>query len=134
MDSAGRLSDGQLVTLLVGLGLELLPLHQAGNAYGPIHPAHVSVDARGRPRLADVAPPPAWTPHDDWVALIRLGRFMGASPRAGALSWEGVTAAGAVDEASREGVSLLMWLMRWAPPEPLPFQGLRAGAEPMLLH
>ena len=122
MDWVGRLRDGQLVTLLVGLGLELLPLHRAGHAYGPIHPAHVSVDSTGRPHLAHVAPPPTWTPHDDWAALIRLGRFVGATPRAGALSWAGVTAAVAVDEAGGEGVPLLKWLMGWATPEPLPLQ------------
>ncbi len=112
MDGAGRLRDGQLVTLLVGLGLELLAVHRAGRPFGPIHPAHVSVSPVGRPRLADVAPPAAWTPHDDWVALLRLGRHLGASPRAALLSWETVQGV--------DGVDLLMWLMQWATPQPLP--------------
>jgi hypothetical protein len=120
MNVGSRLSDGQLVTLLVGVGLDLLPLHRTGHAYGPIHPAHVTVDAVGHPRLADVAPPAAWTPHDDWVALIRFGRFVGDSPRAGTLSWAGVTAAAEAAEADHEGIAVLRWLMGWATPEPLP--------------
>jgi hypothetical protein len=134
MDASGRLGDGQLVTLLVGLGLELIPLHRAGYAYGPIHPAHVTVDAAGHPRLADVAHPVAWMPHDDWVALIRLGRFVGSSARAGVLSWAGVTAAVGVTEADQEGTAVLRWLMGWATPEPLPRYAGRAGGERVLLH
>lgn len=126
MDGAGRLRDGQLVTLLVGLGLELLAVHRAGRAFGPIHPAHVSVDPVGRPRLADVAAPAAWTLHDDWVALLRLGRHLGASGRAALLSWETVQGV--------EGVDLLMWLMDWATPQPLPLDVGRVGAPVMLLH
>lgn len=126
MDAAGRLSDGQLVTLLVGLGLGLLRLHQTGHAYGPIHPAHVNVDATGRPHLVHVATPPTWTPHDDWVALLRLGRHLGASTLGRELSWETV---GRLD-----GVDLLQWLMRWSTPQPLPLADERVGAESMLLH
>ena len=118
MTREGQLSDGQLVTLLVGLGLELLPLHRAGHAYGPIHPAHVRLDATGRPRLAGVAPPSAWTPHDDWVALLRLGRHLGASTLGRELSWE---TAGCI-----EGVDLLQWLMHWSSPQPLPLGDGRA--------
>lgn len=109
------LDDGQVTTLLVGLGLELVQIHREGRAYGPVHPAHVTVDARGRPYLAHVQPPPGWTSHDDWVALLRLGRHMGASARAQTLAWESA--------GHREGVDLLGWLMGWATPEPLPVGG-----------
>lgn len=116
MLQAGGLTDGQLVTLLVGVALELLTLHESGDAYGPIHPAHVRLDATGRPQLVDVVAPPGWTPHDDWVALLRLGRYLGASDRAGVLSWKSV--------GGIEGVELLQWLMRWSAPEPLPLDGV----------
>jgi len=118
MNVGPQLSDGQLVTLLVGIGLELLPLHEAGHVYGPIHPAHVIVDITGRPSLADVARPPGWAPHDDWVSLLRLGRHLGASTLGRELSWE---AAGCL-----EGVDLLQWLMRWSTPQPLPLADERA--------
>lgn len=111
MDAAERLADGQLVTLLVGIGLDLLPLHESGLAYGPIHPAHLRLDSTGRPGLADVAPPPGWTPHDDWVSLLRLGRHFGASHRAGKLCWYSV--------GGLAGDDLLRWLLRWADPQPL---------------
>jgi len=113
------LDDGQVVTLLVGLGLELNRVHHEGRAYGPVHPTHVRIDAHGRPHLADVQPPPGWTPHDDWVALIRLGRHLGASARAKTLSWESA--------GCREGAGLVTWLMGWAAPEPLPVGGLAAA-------
>ncbi|MEO8107562.1 MAG: hypothetical protein ABI720_09600 [Actinomycetes bacterium] len=106
------LDDGQVVTLLVGLGLELVHLHHGDRAYGPLHPAHVRVDGHGRPHLADVPSPPGWTAHDDWVALLRLGRFVGRSERSGVLSWE--------DAGQREGRELLQWLMQWDTPKPLP--------------
>lgn len=129
MASGGRLNDGQLVTLLVGLGLELQQLHAIGRAYGPIHPAHVTVDSSGRPRLADVAAPPGWTPHDDWAALLRLARHVGASERAASLSWVSIAAEmGVHGEGGEPGgargaalsAEILRWLIRWAPPEPLP--------------
>lgn len=126
MNVGPQLSDGQLVTLLVGIGLELLPLHEAGHAYGPIHPAHVIVDTTGRPGLADVARPPGWAPHDDWVALLRLGRHLGASTLGRELSWE--------TASCLEGVDLLQWLMRWSTPRPLPPGDVRVGSESMLLH
>jgi len=113
---AGRLSDGELVTLLVGVGVELLPLHESGHAYGSIHPAHIRPDSTGRPRLVDVVAPAGWTPHDDWVALLRLGRHLGASDRSRVLSWKSV--------GGLEGVELLQWLMRWSDPEPLPLDGV----------
>ncbi len=106
------LSDGQVVTLLVGLGLDLASLHTEGRPFGPIHPAHVQVDESGRPHLRLVVAPDGWTPHDDWVALLRLGRVMGCSERSSALS---IHAAG-----RRGGADLLRWLVQWAKPEPLP--------------
>jgi hypothetical protein len=105
------LDDGQVVTLLVGVGLELVQRHRQGRAYGPLHPAHVSVDGRGRPRLAEVLCPPGWTPHDDWVGLIRLGRHLGHSATAQALTWESA--------GRREGVDLLRWLLGWSEPAAL---------------
>ena len=85
---------------------------------------------RGRDRASAVWPtshaPPGWTPHDDWVALLRLGRHLGASTLGRELSWETV--------GCLEGVDLLQWLMRWSTPQPLPLGDRRAGAESMLLH
>ena len=106
------LSDGQVVTLMVGVGLELARLHTQGRPFGPIHPAHLKVDDIGRPRLRLVGPPAGWTPHDDWAALLRLGRVLGSSERSSVLS---LNTAG-----RREGVDLLRWLVLWAKPEPLP--------------
>jgi hypothetical protein len=109
----GALSRGQVTTLLVGIGLDLLREHSAGGVFGPIHPAHVWVDARGRPGLRPgVVPPPGWTPHDDWVGLLRFGRAMGRPDQTGALSWWAV--------GRLEGTELLRWLLDWADPEPLP--------------
>ncbi len=105
------LDDGQVVTLLVGLGLELVQIHRGDRAYGPVHPVHVRVDDQGRPHLLDVPPPAGWTSHDDWVGLLRLGRHLGGSARATSLSWESA--------GRREGVDLLRWLLRWSPPEAL---------------
>ena len=119
------LDDGQVVTLLVGLGLELLQLHQEGRAYGPVHPAHVRVDDGGRPHLAGVQPPPGWTAHDDWVALLRLGRHLGASAKAQRLSWE--------TAGRREDVDLLRWLLDWSPPSALA-RGIRNGADRHRIH
>ena len=108
----GGLSDGQCVTLMVGVGLELARLHTEGRPFGPIHPAHLTVDERGRPRLRLVSAPVGWTPHDDWAALLRLGRVLGSSERSSVLS---LSTAG-----RREGGDLLRWLVQWATPEPLP--------------
>jgi len=105
------LDDGQVVTLLVGLGLELVQIHRGDRAYGPVHPVHVRVDDRGRPHLVDVPPPAGWTPHDDWVGLLRLGRHLGGSVKAQTLSWESA--------GRREGVDLLRWLLQWSTPEAL---------------
>ncbi|HEX5017480.1 MAG TPA: hypothetical protein VFX15_07840 [Actinomycetes bacterium] len=110
----GTLSDGQVVTLLIGLGTCLEQIHQRGEVFGPIHPAHVCVGGDGRPELLPVSPPPGWTSHDDWVGLVRLGRSMGAGHRARALRWE------AFD--GLEGAPLLRRLMTWATPEPLPMR------------
>jgi hypothetical protein len=106
------LSDGQVVTLIVGVGLELVHRHRDGGVHGPVHPAHVRLDRAGRPHLVEVAAPPGWTPHDDWVSLLRLGRHVGSSARAGVLSWE--------EAGTLEGTELLRWLLAWAAPAPLP--------------
>jgi hypothetical protein len=106
-----RLTDGELVTLLVGLGLELAARHRGGAVHGPLHPTHVRVHPDGRPVLLAVAPPPGWTPHDDWVALLRLGRHLGASDRASELAW--------TRAAAGEDAELLRWLLAWAVPQPL---------------
>ena len=109
-----RLTDGQVVTLLVGVGLELIRLHASGGPFGPIHPAHLQLDSTGRPELQLVDATTGWTPHDDWAALLRLGRVMGCSERSSTLS---IHTAG-----RREGVELLRWLVEWADPEPLPMR------------
>ena len=111
----GTLTRGQVVTLLVGVGLALLRHHGAGTPHGPVHPAHVSVDGEGRPQLASVRPPPRWTAHDDWVGLLRFGRAMGRPGQSSQLSWWSA--------GRREGVELLRWLLDWADPEPLPLTG-----------
>ena len=112
LNEHGALTDGQVVTILVGLGMVLLELHRRGEAFGPIHPAHVAVAEDGRPFLRPVTTPIGWTAHDDWVGLLRFGRLLGSGPGAFELDWQ---VAG-----RREGVDLLRWLMRWARPAPLP--------------
>jgi len=111
----GSLTDGQVVTLLVGLGLELLAVHSEGSVFGPIHPAHVAVGDDGRPALRPVPSPIGWTPHDDWVALLRLGRVVGGAGRSAELS--------ALLVEGHEGVELLRWLIGWSAPEPLSVLG-----------
>ncbi|MFL6287193.1 MAG: hypothetical protein ACJ73L_02250 [Actinomycetes bacterium] len=106
------LTRGQVVTLLVGIGVDLRRRHAAGIAFGPVHPSHVTVDDAGRPSLRDAVAPPGWTPHDDWVGLLRFGRFMGRTDESAELSW---WSTGQLDD-----VELLRWLMNWATPEPLP--------------
>jgi hypothetical protein len=105
------LRRGEVVTLLVGVGLDLQRRHDAGRVFGPVHPAHVRVDAHGRPQLASVEPPADWTPHDDWVGLLRFGRLMGRADETSELSWWSA--------GRREGTDLLRWLLEWADPEPL---------------
>jgi hypothetical protein len=109
---ADGLTDGQVVTLVVGLGIELLRCHEAERPYGPIHPTHVRLDAARRPRLVDVPETPGWTTRDDWAALLRLGRVVAAGPWGTALSLE--TAGG------REGRGLLRWVAAGPPAQPLP--------------
>jgi hypothetical protein len=110
------LTRGQVVTVLVGLGLDLCERHATGTAFGPVHPAHVRIGPDGRPVLArGIEPPPGWTPHDDWVGLLRFGRAMGRPQEAGVLSW---WSAGRL-----EGTALLRWLVQWAEPVPLDRDG-----------
>ncbi|MFL6179677.1 MAG: hypothetical protein ACJ74E_07495 [Actinomycetes bacterium] len=109
------LTRGQVVTLLVGIGVDLRRRHAAGTAFGPVHPSHVTVDDAGRPSLRDAVAPPGWTPHDDWVGLLRFGRFMGRTDESAELSW---WSTGQLDD-----VELLRWLMNWAKAEPLPRLG-----------
>jgi hypothetical protein len=106
------LTDGQVVTLVGGLGLELLRRHAAGNPYGPIHPAHVRLDEVRRPRLVPVPAPAGWTTHDDWVSLLRLGRLLGRGTWASALTWESI--------GRRSGHELLLWVLTQRDAEPLP--------------
>jgi hypothetical protein len=108
----GSLTRGQVVTLIVGVGIDLRRRHSDGRVFGPIHPSHVSIDATGRPHLLDAAVPFGWTPHDDWVGLLRFGRFMGRADEAGELSWWST--------GQLEGGELLRWLLDWAEPETLP--------------
>jgi hypothetical protein len=106
------LTDGQVVTLIGGLGLDLLRRHAGGTAYGPIHPTHIRLDEARRPWLVPVPPPAAWTPHDDWVSLLRLGRLMGRGTWASTLTWQSV--------GRRSGRELLVWLLMQRDVEPLP--------------
>jgi hypothetical protein len=73
MARSSPLSDGEVVTLLIGLALELAALHAAGKTYGSLHPVHVSVDARGRPHVERVESTNAWSEADDVMAVLRLG-------------------------------------------------------------
>lgn len=106
------LTDGQVVTLVVGLGLDLLHRHAEKHAYGPIHPAHVRLDERRRPWLVPVPATSGWGAHDDWVSLIRLGRMLGRDTWASALTWE--------TAGRRTGHELLQWVLRQRDAEPLP--------------
>jgi hypothetical protein len=106
------LTDGQVVTLIAGLGLDLLRQHGAERVYGPIHPAHVRLDESRRPWLVPVPAPVGWGAHDDWVSLIRLGRMLGRDTWASALTWE--------TAGRRTGHDLLQWVLTQRDPEPLP--------------
>lgn len=118
----GTLSRGQVITLLVGLGLELCELQAGGEVFGPIHPAHVRIGSDGRPTLRPgVEPPAGWTPHDDWVGLLRFGRAVGRSDQSGELSWWST--------GRLEGIDLLRWLLTWADTEPLPPRSDQLAAE-----
>jgi hypothetical protein len=106
------LTDGQVVTLIAGLGLDLLRRHGAERAYGPIHPAHVRLDERQRPWLVPVPAPAGWRAHDDWVSLLRLGRLLGQDAWASSLTWQ--------TAGRRTGPVLLRWVLTQRDPEPLP--------------
>jgi len=73
MARSSPLTDGEVVTVLVGIALELAALHAAGKTYGSLHPVHVSVDGSGRPHLERVESTTAWSEGDDVTAVLRLG-------------------------------------------------------------
>ena len=108
------LSDGQVVTLLVALGLEVLHHARRGACAGSIHPAHVDLDRSGRPCLRPSDPPPGWQPADDVMALLRLGVALADA--------RGTLVESLRDRAVRGDQTLpavLPWLMTLAAPKPL---------------
>lgn len=72
-----RWPDGELVTLLVGVGLELAELHRAGRSHGALHPVHIECDSSGRPRLRPMGRSAGDGPQGDVLALLRLGAALG---------------------------------------------------------
>lgn len=112
-------SDGQGVTLLVGLGLELAVCHRRGECHGALHPAHFVIDACGRPRLRPMTANVGVSVAEDVMALLRLGVAV-SEP-------EGVVADGCrrwldqglMDPAGVDLRTVLTWLLSAVPALPL---------------
>jgi len=115
---AGGLTDGQLVTLLVGIGLTLIEVHAAGKCHGSLHPFHVELDERGRPMLRPSDAPDGWAQRDDVLAVLRLGTAL-ARPE-GSMATE-LRAYASGGELALDHV--VPWLLDLADPVPLPTCG-----------
>lgn len=76
VERVASLSQEQRVALLVGVCLHVLREQALGRLTGPLHPHRVSVDIDGRPVVARVAAPHAWTVQDDVVAVLRFARYL----------------------------------------------------------
>ncbi len=114
----GGLTDGQLVTLLVGIGLTLVDVHSAGKCHGNMHPVHVELDKHGRPMLRASSAPEGWARRDDVLAMLRLGTSLARQDGSIGAALRGYAASGelALDQ-------VVPWLLRLAEPAPLPTNG-----------
>ena len=114
------LSDGQLVTLLIGIGLELSWLHAAGRPFGPVHPTHITIDARGRPGLHHTTAGSGGAIVDDTHHLLRLGAALGSESGAVATACRDRDQSGALEQRIQGMQPLMLWLLALVPPAPLP--------------
>lgn len=124
-----RLSDGQIVTLLVGVSMALSDMHAKGRCHGSLHPVHVELDHDGRPLLRSAQAPDGWTSQDDVLAVLRLGTSLCSEGGNLAESLRGY----ARDHLGTEGLSvraILPWLLKLAPPKPLLVPGPSWGRCP----
>lgn len=108
------LTEGQAVTVLVAVGLDLVRRQHAGLGAGRLHPADVLVDAEGRPRLAPRPPSRQLSDDDERQALLRLAWSL--APPASALRAAVVTWSRGTD---RSLADLVPALLEVAEPEPL---------------
>ena len=115
---AGGLTDGQLVTLLVGIGLTLIEVHATRRCHGSLHPFHVELDERGRPMLRPSHAPDGWAQRDDVLAVLRLGTSLVRPDGSMATQLRAYASDG---ELSLDQV--MPWLLRLAEPVPLPICG-----------
>lgn len=104
-------TDGEVVTVLIGVALELAALHAVGQTYGSLHPVHVGVDSRGRPHLRRVEATCEWSEADDVRAVVRLGWSLSSPGRL----------QGMLTSCARSDVqtidALTAWLLRVCAPE-----------------
>ena len=112
---AGELADGQLVTLLVGIALALVEVHEAGRCHGSLHPVHVELDERGRPLLRTSKAPDGWAQRDDVLAVLRLGTSLARPEGALATALRGYATNGEL-----QLTKVVPWLLTLAVPVPLP--------------
>lgn len=108
------LTEGQAVTVLIGVGLALLRAHRDGCCHGPLRPGDVLVDPQGRPGLRPFQSAPGWGPADDRDAWLRLAASL-SDPRS---RLRAVVSAWARDGAARLP-DLLVSLPAIARPEPI---------------
>lgn len=118
------LTDGQVVTLLVGLGLQLAVLHRRGQFYGSLHPAHVECSSHGRPMLRLMAQPDGQSVRDDVLALLRLGAALGGAGGVVAKACRERVRQESVTREAADLASVMRWLLTLAPAQPLARPGL----------
>lgn len=95
----GRLAPLEVVTLVVGLALDLADLHASGRTHGDVRAESVWFEPNGRPRLSP--PVAAVEPAEDTAALAALGlRALGGvrSTRLSVVLTAGITDAGELAE------------------------------------
>lgn len=69
----GVLAPPEVVTLVVGLALDLAGRHDAGRCHGAVCPELVRFDPDGRPRLVDASPGAAIDPATDVYDVAAIG-------------------------------------------------------------
>lgn len=112
------LTEGQAVTVLVAVGLDLIQRHRAGLRIGRLQPGDVLVDAEGRPGLAPLPPNHAVPGEADRDAWLRLAWSLAppSSPlRAAVAAWS--------RETDPPLAGLVPELLEVAVPQPLAVAG-----------
>jgi hypothetical protein len=111
---AGSLSPGQVVTLLVGIGIQLHQLHRLGRRIGWLQPRHILLGSDGCPRIEPGSTAVGWDERDDVVALLRLGMSL-----AGGTGELAARLRERSQQADDNLADVVRWLVRVAPPAPL---------------